>query len=217
MEIIPKREEYLISIFKLSETGQSVTNKNLSDRLGLTPPTVSEMIKKLKKENYLKDKKTIELTDEGNELVKRVLSKHRLWEYFLTEVLKFNWKDVHESAALFQSVTNDELFDKLNEFLGYPDRCPHGAVIYLNNEEKNNDLIKLSNAKKDKEYIVRRIKDERSLLEYIDTLGINLGDKITIEGFEPFDQSAIILKSGEKIRISPKATSEIFLKELKVK
>ena len=187
MKIIPIREEYLISIFKLTEAGQPVTNKSLSDRLEVTPPTVSEMIKKLKKEKYLKDKKAIELTDEGVDLVKKVLSKHRLWEYFFTEVLKYNWTDVHEDAALFQSVTSDELFDKLNEYLAYPDRCPHGATIYLNSEESNDKLVRLSKASKDKDYLIRRIKDERSLLEYVDTLGLSLGNKIQLIGYEPFD------------------------------
>lgn len=214
MEIIPKREEYLIAIFKLSQLDEKVTNKNLSEWLKITPPSVSEMIKKLKQEDYLIDNRSIELSEKGLSTVKTVLSKHRLWEYFLTEVLKYNWKDVHDNAELFQSVTNDELFNKLNEYLGYPEYCPHGSVIYFNNEEKNSDLILFSDAKVGKEYIVRRIKDDRGLLEYMEKTGVKIGQKIKILEFDDFDGAVKIEFLDKIVNISSKATNDVFLKEI---
>ncbi|WP_261313124.1 metal-dependent transcriptional regulator [Helcococcus kunzii] len=209
-----KREEYLISIFKICETGRDVSNKDLSEWLDLAPATVSEMVKKLKTEGLLKNEKKISLSDEGIKIVKKVLSKHRLWEYFFTEVLDYNWKDVHSNAELFQSVTSDELFNKLNEHLGFPEYCPHGSIIYLNNEEKNSDLVKLSEAEIENKYIIRRIRDNRSLLKYIENIELKIGDRIVIKGYDDFDDSAIISKDGKEIRVSNKATSNIYLKEI---
>ncbi|QZO76777.1 metal-dependent transcriptional regulator [Helcococcus kunzii] len=214
MELMSKREEYLISIFKICETGRDVSNKDLSEWLDLAPATVSEMVKKLKTEGLLKNEKKISLSDEGIKIVKKVLSKHRLWEYFFTEVLDYNWKDVHSNAELFQSVTSDELFNKLNEHLGFPEYCPHGSIIYLNNEEKNSDLVKLSEAEIENKYIIRRIRDNRSLLKYIENIELKIGDRIVIKGYDDFDDSAIISKDGKEIRVSNKATSNIYLKEI---
>lgn len=214
MELMSKREEYLISIFKICESGRGVSNKDLSEWLELSPATVSEMVKKLKTEGLLKDNKKIMLSEEGVKVVKKVLSKHRLWEYFFTKVLDYNWKDVHNHAELFQSVTSDELFDKLNEFLGYPEYCPHGSVIYFNSEEKNSNLIAMSNVEQGKKYIIRRIKDDRELLDYVEKLGIKISDRIRVLEIDSFDNSVIIELENKKVNISPKAVGDIFLKEI---
>lgn len=214
MSINNQREEYLINIFRLKRDHKKVTNKLLSERLELSPPSVTEMIKKLKLDGYLKDKRDIDLTVQGEKIAKDVLSKHRLWEYFLTETLKYNWKDVHDHAKKFQSITSDDLFQKLNEFLGYPDYCPHGSIIYINNEEANSDLIKLSDAKIGKNYVIRRIKDAQDLLEYCEEIDLRIGQKIQLKEFEKFDNAAIINVDNITKIVSSKAIGDIYLKEI---
>ncbi len=211
----PQREEYLISIFKLMQTEDKITNKMLSENLDLAPSSVTEMLKKLKEEGFVEEGKSNRLTPEGEDITKKILSKHRLWEYFLEKTLEFDWKEVHEHAQKFQSVTNDDMLEKLNKFLGYPEYCPHGSAIYINNREYNKDLIRMSNTEIDKEYIIRRIPDKEKLLEYADSMGLTIGEKIKILEFDDFDETVTIYMDGEKKRISPKASFDIFLKEVK--
>ncbi|MGY3776092.1 metal-dependent transcriptional regulator [Helcococcus sueciensis] len=210
----PQREEYLISIFKLMQTEDKITNKMLSENLDLAPSSVTEMLKKLKEEGFVEKGKSNRLTPEGEDITKKILSKHRLWEYFLEKTLEFDWKEVHEHAQKFQSVTNDDMLEKLNKFLGYPEYCPHGSTIYINNEETNDDLINMSEAKINTNYIVRRIRDERTLLKYLEKIGLKIGEKIKIIEFEQFDDSAIVDIEGEKISVSSKAYKLIYLKEV---
>src|SRR5574344_1919093 len=94
MKVLPERNEYLTTIFKLKESNKKVTNKALSQALDIAPSSVTEMVKKLKKDGLLKDQKTIDLSQDGEDYAKDIVSKHRLWEYFLTENLKYNnrWK-----------------------------------------------------------------------------------------------------------------------------
>ena len=58
-----------------------------------------------------------------------IIRRHRLWEYFLAEKLKFSWDEVHEVAEDLEHVSNKNLIDKLDEFLGFPRTDPHGDPI----------------------------------------------------------------------------------------
>ncbi|WP_282929304.1 metal-dependent transcriptional regulator [Anaerococcus sp. Marseille-Q7828] len=210
----PQKEDYLITIFKLMGEGEKVTNKSISTHLNLAPPSVTEMLKKLKKEGLVTDDKENQLTEEGIKVTKKLLSKHRLWEYFLENELGFSWKDIHPIASDLQSVTNDELLEKLNAYLGYPDYCPHGSIIFINNEETPDDFIKMSEAKTGKAYIIRRIRDDHDLLSYCENMEIGIGDKIKFLAYDKFDNTAIIIENDKEKRISPKACKDIYLKEI---
>ena len=210
----PQKDEYLITIFKLMGESEKVTNKSISTHLDLAPSSVTEMLKKLKKEGLVCDNKDNILTDKGIKYTKKLLSKHRLWEYFLEKELNFSWKEVHPIASDLQSVTNESLLEKLNAYLGYPDYCPHGSIIFINNEETPKDLLKMSEAIPGKSYIVRRIKDDKDLLTYCESMGINIADKIQFVDFDNFDRTAIIRTDSIEKRISPKACGDIYLKEV---
>lgn len=210
----PQKDEYLITIFKLMGESEKVTNKSISTHLDLAPSSVTEMLKKLKKEGLVCDDKDNILTDKGIKYTKKLLSKHRLWEYFLEKELNFSWKEVHPIASDLQSVTNESLLEKLNAYLGYPDYCPHGSIIFINNEETPKDLLKMSEAIPGKSYIVRRIRDDKDLLTYCESMGINIADKIQFVDFDNFDRTAIIRIDSIEKRISPKACGDIYLKEV---
>lgn len=210
----PQKDEYLITIFKLMGEGEKVTNKSISTHLGLAPSSVTEMLKKLKKDGLVTNKKDNTLTEEGIKYTKKLLSKHRLWEYFLEKELNFSWKEVHPIASDLQSVTNESLLEKLNAYLGYPDYCPHGSIIFINNEETPKDLLKMSEAIPGKSYIIRRIRDDKDLLTYCESMGINIADKIQFIDFDNFDKTAIIRIDSIEKRISPKACGDIYLKEV---
>lgn len=211
----PQKEDYLITIFKLMGEGEKVTNKSISTHLNLAPPSVTEMLKKLKKEGLVTDDKENQLTEEGIKVTKKLLSKHRLWEYFLENELGFSWKDIHPIANDLQSVTNDDLLDKLNAYLGYPDYCPHGSVIFINNEKTPRHLVKMNQASPETSYTVERIRDQRELLDYCESMDIEIGSKLKLLAYDSFDNTVIIESNGQKKRISPKASKDIYLRELK--
>jgi len=212
MDIQPQWEEYIIAIFKMHRRQGKATNKELSRRLSVSPSLVTEMIKKMQAEGILAGgKNLIALTEEGEAVAKRLVSKHRLWEYFLTETLNFNWKDVHTQASALQSVTSDELFDKLNDFLHRPAACPHGGAIFANQAEELVGLVPLSESTPGSTYTMRRIPDNTALLEYVEHIGLSLGQQLTVKGFESFDHTAIIDLAGTEVRVSPKACVDIYL------
>jgi DtxR family Mn-dependent transcriptional regulator len=121
----------LISItLKEESRGEAGTNE-LAEKLGLKPSTVNDMLKKLKEKKLIEYEKygKIKLTDEGYKIGIYIIRKHRLWETFLVEKLKFSWDEVHELAEELEHIQSEKLIDKLDEFLGFPAHDPHGDPI----------------------------------------------------------------------------------------
>jgi DtxR family Mn-dependent transcriptional regulator len=74
-----------------------------------------------------------------------IIRKHRLWEYFLVEKLNFKWDEVHDMAEEMEHISSNELIDRLDEFMGFPKRDPHGDPIPdCNGHFKTNDLKPIS-------------------------------------------------------------------------
>jgi len=69
------------------------------------------------------------LSSEGKKVALDIIRRHRLWEYFLAEKLKFKWDEVHAIAEDLEHVSSKKLIDKLDEYLGYPKFDPHGDPI----------------------------------------------------------------------------------------
>lgn len=129
----PSREDALIAIYRLTESGEVISNKRLAEVLMITPPSSSEMMAKLKKAGFVRDVKgPIELTEEGKEKARDIISRHRLWECMLIQVLGLEDEDAHKLAHELEHVTTPLLEGKLNQFLNYPKKDPHGSPIYHN-------------------------------------------------------------------------------------
>lgn len=127
------RQDYILTIYRLSGEEGFATNKSISDYFQISKASVSEMIKKLVAEGLVEmEKNKISLTKSGKKEAESLLSTHRIWEYFLTEVLGMPKEVVHEQADLLEHATSRELKEALNKYLGYPMRCPHGQEIFIN-------------------------------------------------------------------------------------
>lgn len=131
------REDYLQAIYRLSKEKGHTTNKEISDYLGVSKPSVTIMLRKLLADQMLSvEKNKVSLSDKGRRKARSVLSKHRLWEYFLKYNLGMAEELIHDQADLLEHVTGDVLRDALNEYLGYPENSPNGNVIYENMEKE---------------------------------------------------------------------------------
>ncbi len=130
------REDYLLAIYRLSREEGFTFNVDIAKFLNLSKASVSEMIKKLYEDEIVRLKGTkISLTEKGRKKAQAVISCHRLWEYFLLEHLELEVEEAHRQADLLEHVTGEELFEKLNAYLGFPKKSPKGNVIYENRKE----------------------------------------------------------------------------------
>src|SRR5688500_12271517 len=126
----PPIEEYLEAIHELEEEGVAVIQARLAERLGYAPPSISAMIRRLKREGYLAvEARAIRLTDKGRRRAASVVRKHRLAERLLTDIIGLEWHKIHREAGRWEHVISDDVEARLVEILGHPTTCPHGNPI----------------------------------------------------------------------------------------
>ena len=106
----PAFEEYCECIFELREDNLDVIQARIADRLRVSRPSVSEMIKRLADEGLITvTDGNITLTDSGEELGQRVVRRHRLAERFMTDILGLSWALAHREAGRWEHVMSDEV------------------------------------------------------------------------------------------------------------
>ena len=86
-------ENYIKAIWHLQQTDSNVTTNELAAELQTKPASVTDMLKRLKEKKLLNYEPYygVKLNAEGKKLALNIIRKHRLWEFFLVEKLKFNW------------------------------------------------------------------------------------------------------------------------------
>ena len=129
-EFHPAFEEYCEAIFELNEDDVEVIQARIADRLMVSRPAVSEMIKRLETDGLVAiDHNAISLTADGLRLAERVVRRHRLAERFLTDILGLSWADAHKEAGKWEHVISEPVEEAIVRVLGDPTTCPHGNPI----------------------------------------------------------------------------------------
>jgi len=130
-QITPAVEDYLRTIYALAEEVQPVIAARVAEEVGVTPPSMVSMLRRLEREGYLKvlRRKEIRLTPEGRQVAERILRRHFLLERFLTDLLGLDWVKAHQEAHRLEHAVSEEVEDGLSKLLGHPTTCPHGNPI----------------------------------------------------------------------------------------
>lgn len=178
-------ENYLKAIYRLSlDEGIKITPTSIAEAVSVNAASVIDMIKKLSEKKLISyDKvKGAKLTDKGRKAALLIVRKHRLWEVFLQEKLGYNWDEIHEMAEQLEHIQNEDLAERLDKYLGYPDYDPHGDPIPKSNGEipKSFDTM-LSQIEVGKTCRVAAVKDTSPVfLQYLIQLSIGIGTKIKV-------------------------------------
>ena len=173
-------ENYLKAIYHLSVSGKkNVSTNSLSEEMNTKPASVSDMIKKLADKGVITYRKYqgVNISKNGEVEALKVIRKHRLWEVFLVDKLKFNWDEVHDIAEQLEHINSPVLTNKLDEFLCFPRIDPHGYPIP---DEKGNfnsaPKYPLSEVELKKQVIIVQVENSDSnFLKHLDKINISLG------------------------------------------
>lgn len=208
-------EDYIKNIYSLQASGLKVSTNNLARRMGVSMPSVSEMVKKLSADGYLTNIKYrgFTLTVKGEKSALMILRKHRLLELFLIKVLKYDWEDVHAEAEILEHSISDTFIAKIDALMGYPKLDPHGHPIPdLRGRIHAGRSIPLKNAKAGKYYSVSSVDDKsREILMFLKNTGINVNTKFRLNGFLEYDDSVLIQLKGKNQLLSKKIADTIFV------
>jgi len=166
-EYHPAFEEYCEAIFELHEDDVDVIQARIADRLDVSRPAVSEMMRRLEGQGLVTVDRTVRLTADGLELAERVVRRHRLAERFLTDVLGLSWALAHTEAGKWEHVISEPVEEAMNRLLGEPTTCPHGNPIPGSGYEAPDSVRTLDTVAVGHRFRVLRIPEE---LEFTDGL-----------------------------------------------
>ncbi|MGX7108023.1 metal-dependent transcriptional regulator [Facklamia miroungae] len=176
------KENYLKAIFSLNGSEEYVSNKLIAESLNISAPSVTDMIGRLVDEKLVESipYKGVRLTKTGLESAIRVVSKHRITELFLLEVLKYDITQVHKDAETIEHLDSEYFFKKLEELLDYPKFCPHGSIIPTLDNYQEVYRTPLTEYEEGDTLVFRRCIDKPELLDYLQQINLHLNQTIKL-------------------------------------
>jgi len=205
-------ENYLKAILVRSSDEVGVVSTGaLAEALGVTPGTITTMVKSMAARGLLEHqpREGVRLTPEGRAHALAVVRKHRLVETFLVQVLQMDWKEVHEEAEALEHAISDRVLLKIDAILGHPAADPHGDPIPSRKSPAlgRGKGVTLASCEPQKQLRVERILDQSApFLEFIQKSGLMPGARVRVR--ERDRASGVVrcdLKEGETTLGLPEA------------
>jgi len=210
------KEDYLGIIFKNKDENDKIKATIIAEKLQISSAAVTDMLKKLSKDGYIKHEryKGIKLTSKGEEYARNMVRRHRIWEVFLYQIVGVPWNRVHDEANNLEHSGSDELINRMEEMLNFPEFDPHGDPIpgkdgTIPVQKKN---VPLSKLKKKEIGVVVRVNDfDNDFLNYISQIGIELNKEIYVKNVLSFDHSMLVTIGEKDVNISNTIAANIFV------
>ena len=212
MMVSANAEHYLKAIHELDREGQPVALSALAKELSISLVSVNEMVKRLTRQGMAtyQPYKGVTLTSTGRSQALAVTRRHRLWERFLTDFLGLSWDQVHQEACGLEHATSPLVEERLAQFLGWPETCPHGHPV-PNHEGKITHIATrpLSTLEPGQVGTVQSVPEGAELLQYLDSLGLTPGVEVQVEAAAPLDGPLTIRVGGDQHILGYKVASQI--------
>lgn len=211
-ELTAPVEDYLKAIYELERAGKPAATTDLAAELGLTPASVTGMVRRLAEQGLLTHERYrgVRLTPNGRRGALRTLRRHRVIESYLVRALGYGWDEVHAVAERLEHAATDELIDRMARAIGEPTVDPHGAPIPSREgsveESRFHSLADLTaGAVAD----VMRVADEDpTLLRYLADLALTPGCTVRVVDRAPFGGPITIEVDGGAHRLVGPALAE---------
>lgn len=184
-------EDYAKAIYALAQrTDGAVSTSALAERLGVSPGTVTAMLKRMDGMKLVayEPYRGVELSSAGERLALEVIRHHRLIESYLAEALGMPWDRIHDEAEVLEHHISEELEERIATILGNPERDPHGDPI------PDRELVvtpqegvPLAELEEGSVGVFARVSDtDPEMLRYLYERRILPGSSLEVTGREPF-------------------------------
>ncbi|SUN51172.1 iron-dependent repressor [Streptococcus dysgalactiae subsp. dysgalactiae] len=213
----PNKEDYLKCIYEIGEQESKISNKMVAEKMQVSAPAVSEMIKKMISQDWIvKEKaKGYLLTDKGQVLVANLYRKHRLIEVFLIHQLGYNAQEVHQEAEVLEHTVSDTFIDRLDETLGFPTFCPHGGTIPRNGQP----LVEINHTTLNTvtdlgRFRLSRIHDQFDLIQYLESHGLKINTELELTQIDTFAKTYTIQYLDKELIIPENIAKQLYVTAL---
>jgi DtxR family transcriptional regulator, Mn-dependent transcriptional regulator len=227
-------QDYLKAIYNIARNGDLVSTNEISHKLNVAPASVTEMLKKLSDDDYIKYEpyKGSLLTVKGLREAQKVTRKHRLLETFLSDVLHIGKDKVHKEACQMEHALSDEAEESLCRLLKHPDTCsddgktiPACDLPFSNCEEciklhsqgleevgkRDKNLISIRELKDGKFGKISFIRGEHKVLQRLLDMGLTPGTRIKVIKVAPMDGPVEVAVRGSKLALGQDIACNVFV------
>ncbi len=192
MRLTSTAEDYLKSIYYLQARGAPITTSELARLREVSASSASQMLARMEDSGWITRKggRPLQLTAAGEAIALAVTRRHRLAELFLHDVLGFDLHEVHHHADILEHVIAGPIEERIDAYLGHPERDPHGDPIPRADLRDHDEgwPRSLADAAEGTRFEVERLLDrDAEALQYLESLGIKPGAMIDVGEQLPFD------------------------------
>ena len=213
------REMYLKSIYELAEGEELVPVSLLANRMGISPVSATEMVKRLEEHDLITHTpyKGVALTGSGLLRALIVVRRQRLWGRFLADHLNIRWSQIYEISCRLEHATDADVTEALADFLDNPTLCPHGHPIPdANGNIARQPATPLNQVKFEVEVEVIRIdQPELTLCEHLEEKGIFPGRTLTVIDEAPYNGPFTLDLDGREVTLGREISSRVMVHPIK--
>lgn len=209
------QEDYLKAIWKMLQEEQEPISVRLAERLGVTPPAVTNALKRLSRNGMVKlgPRGRIRLAAKGRDLGQHLVLRHRLAEKLLTDVLGMAWTRVHEEAEKLEHAISPEVEALLVKYFGKDSTCPHGNPLTGDSPRARRaaQVRRLSEVAIGDRVEIRFVSEEsEEFLAYLDKQRLRPGTRMLVE-HKDYDDTLHVAIAGRTVHLGKSATDRIWV------
>src|ERR1700730_13015582 len=199
------QQDYLKSLYQLHGDHRPVPTRDLAQRLGISSPSVSEMVTRLSAQGLVEHDRYRgqQLTREGRKVALELVRHHRLLEMFLVQVLGYSWDEVHDEAERLEHVISERMEQRIFELLGRPELDPHGhAIPTLGGKVRPLSDRPLSECRVGEKVVVQGVSDDDAeRLRELERRGLVPGARIEVVAGSKFEGPISVRIKGHRSSI----------------
>lgn len=213
-DLTKSEREALKAIYRATRDGSEAHTGSLADRLGLSPGTVTTLVKRLADRGLVVHRpyQGVTFSVEGRRAAVGAIRRHRIVERFLSDMLGYAWNEADSLATTFEHDLPDEVTDRLYTALHRPSTCPHGFPIPRPEDADLPATPELYDLEPgDIAEIAVSGSTDAEIVSFLETLGVRPGVQVTVLEKHPFDGPLVVEVDGHTRTLGERVARHVYV------
>ena len=209
-------EDYLMEIYDMGRAGRTVIAARLTEKMGVTAPTVWNTVQRMHRDGLIEISPTKEITlaPPGLKAAESIKRRHLLTERLLVDILGLDWADAHEEAHLIEHTITPRVEARIMAVLGNPTTCPHGNPMPgLDPALRPRTDMLASVARTGDEWVIDGInepaEEDHDLMTFYQKNGLVPGATLRVTEVAPYNSTIAVSIDGRDVTLGMPAAENL--------